>query len=221
MLDITTLHFLIDLSLNNNKAWFDDNRRTYEAAKEDFLEFIGKVINATSTFDSTLKGLSPKECMFRINRDVRFSKDKSPYKIHFGASISAGGRKQMDTAGYYFHWEPGRIFAGGGLYNPGADKLQKIRKHIRSDYDYFLSKALTPQFKKIYGDLDRSDEYLLKRVPKGFVSDDPASEYLKLKSYIGTVILNDEDLPTPNLLKLTVEAFKALTPLNTFINATK
>ncbi|HMT78579.1 MAG TPA: DUF2461 family protein, partial [Saprospiraceae bacterium] len=67
MLDITTLHFLIDLSLNNNKAWFDDNRRTYEAAKEDFLEFIGKVINATSTFDSTLKGLSPKECMFRIN----------------------------------------------------------------------------------------------------------------------------------------------------------
>lgn len=221
MLDITTLHFLIDLSLNNNKAWFDDNRRTYEAAKEDFLEFIGTVINATSTFDSTLKGLSPKECMFRINRDVRFSKDKSPYKIHFGASISAGGRKQMDTAGYYFHLEPGRSFAGGGLYNPGADKLQKIRKHISSDYDYFLSKAITPQFKKIYGDLDRSDEYLLKRVPKGFVSDDPASEYLKFKSYIGTVILNDEDLPTPNLLKLTVEAFKALTPLNTFINATK
>jgi len=221
MLDIKTLQFLIDLSFNNNKAWFDDNRLTYEAAREDFLAFIGEVIHASSRFDPTIKGLSPRDCMFRINRDIRFSKDKSPYKIHFGASISAGGRKQMDTAGYYFHLEPGRSFAGGGLYNPGADKLQSIRSHISLDYDTFLSKALTPQFKRVYGALDRSDGYVLKRVPKGFVNDDPAAEYLKLKSYIGTVTLKDEDLMTPNLLMLTVEAFKALYPLNTFINVTK
>jgi uncharacterized protein (TIGR02453 family) len=118
MIQASTLKFLKELKKNNNKPWFDANRKRYEEAKKDFENFIQQVINAHSKKDKTLASLKAKDCMFRINRDVRFSKDKSPYKTNLGASINKGGRKAFQTAGYYFHLEPGQLFVGGGVYQP-------------------------------------------------------------------------------------------------------
>src|ERR1700734_3777017 len=115
MLAVATIKFLKDLKKNNNKPWFESNRKKYEDAKADFSKFIQGIIEKHAKKDKTLKDLKAKDCMFRINRDVRFSKDKSPYKTNFGASINRGGKKSL-FAGYYFHCEPGESFAGGGLW---------------------------------------------------------------------------------------------------------
>ena len=119
MLQSSTLKFLKNLKKNNNKAWFDAHRKEYEAAKIDFENFIQSVLDKQSKNDRDLKELTAKKCMFRINRDVRFSKDKSPYKTNFGASMSKGGKKS-GLAGYYFHLEPGKSFLGGGLMDASA-----------------------------------------------------------------------------------------------------
>src|SRR6476469_4765235 len=109
MLEPQTLKFLSQLKKNNNKAWFDAHRIQYEAARTDFSNFIQLVIEALQKSDPTLTGLTAKDCLFRINRDIRFSKDKSPYKTNFGAIIKQGGRNSA-YAGYYFHCSPGSSF---------------------------------------------------------------------------------------------------------------
>ena len=218
MLQPTTIKFLKDLKKNNNKPWFDKNRKVYETAKADFARFIKAVIDLQSKNDTSITNLPAKDCLFRINRDIRFSKDKSPYKSNFGASINKGGRKAMNSAGYYFHLEPGQCFAGGGLYIPMPDELKKVRQEIDYNYTDFKKIIGAKKFKSVYGDLDRSAEFLLSRVPKGYEPDNPAAEYLKLKSYIAMAKFSDADLASKNLVKKTVETFKALQPLIEFIN---
>ena len=117
MFQPSTLKFLRDLKKNNNKPWFDAHRNQYEDARNDFENFIGAVLEKLGKKDDTIRDLKPKQCMFRINRDIRFSKDKSPYKTNFGASIDRGGKKSI-FAGYYLHLEPGKSFVGGGLWMP-------------------------------------------------------------------------------------------------------
>src|SRR5881296_1954324 len=107
MLQQSTIKFLKDLKKNNTKEWFDANRKVYESAKQDFENLVQTVITQYCKKDNDIASLKPKDCMFRINRDIRFSKDKSPYKTNFGASINKGGKKSM-LAGYYFHCEPGQ-----------------------------------------------------------------------------------------------------------------
>jgi uncharacterized protein (TIGR02453 family) len=218
MLQPSTIKFLKDLKKNNNKPWFDAHRPQYETAKQDFAEFIQLLIDRQGTKDNTIASLKAKECMFRINRDVRFAKDKSPYKSNFGASIIKGGKKSI-FAGYYFHCEPGQSFAGGGMYIPTPEDLKKIRQEI--DYNLVDFKKIigSKKFKAIFGDLDRSDEFLLSRVPKGYESDNPAAEYLKLKSFITFVPLSDKDLTSKALVKKTLEAFETLQPLLNFLNS--
>ncbi len=218
MLQPSTLKFLKDLKKNNNKPWFDKNRKVYEAAKADFANFIQAVIDQHGKKDSSIKNLLAKECMFRINRDVRFSKDKSPYKTNFGASINKGGRKAMNSAGYYFHLEPGSCFAGGGIYMPMPDELKKVRQEIDYNFADFKKIIGSKKFKSVYGDLAKSDEYMLSRVPKGYEPGNPAAEYLKLKSYVAMVKVSDADLASKNLVKKTVAAFEALQPVISFIN---
>src|SRR5262245_24791864 len=129
MLQSSTLKFLRDLKKNNNKEWFDSNRKTYEAARKDFEAFLEKVLNKLSQSDDSIKNLKPKDCLFRINRDIRFSKDKSPYKTNFGAYINRGGKKSI-YGGYYFHCEPEQAFVGGGLWQPLPPELKKVRQEI-------------------------------------------------------------------------------------------
>jgi uncharacterized protein (TIGR02453 family) len=218
MLQASTLKFLKDLKKNNNKPWFDANRKKYEDAKADFLHFIQKVIDTYSKKDKSLSDLKAKDCMFRINRDVRFSKDKSPYKSNFGASINKGGRKAFNSAGYYFHLEPGQLFLGGGIYQPMPPELSKVRQEVDYSFKEFKKIIGSKKFKTIYKDLDKSKEFTLSRVPKGYEADNPAAEYLKLKSYIAMTQLTDKDVVSKNLLKKTNDAFESLKPMIDFFN---
>lgn len=218
MLQSSTLKFLKDLKKNNNKPWFDANRKRYEGAKADFTNFIQQVIDAHGNKDKTIAGIKAKDCLFRINRDIRFSRDKSPYKTNFGASINKGGKKAFSTAGYYFHLEPGQCFAGGGIYQPMPEELKKVRQEIDYNFNDFKKIIGSKKFKTAYGDLDKSTEFLLSRVPKGYKPDNPAAEYLRLKSYIALSSFSDADITSKSLLKKTTEAFAALQPLIDFIN---
>ena len=218
MIQASTLKFLKDLKKNNNKPWFDANRKRYEEAKADFTSFVQQIIDQHGKKDKTISSIKAKDCLFRINRDIRFSKDKSPYKTNFGASINKGGRKAFSTAGYYFHLEPGQCFVGGGIYQPGPEELKKVRQEIDYNFEDFKRIVDSKKFKSLYQDLDKSSEFLLSRVPKGYEPDNPAAEYLKLKSYIAFVQLSDDTLTSKTLVKKATNAFETLQPLIDFIN---
>jgi uncharacterized protein (TIGR02453 family) len=217
MLQPATIKFLKDLKKNNHKPWFDANRPIYEKAKKDYETFIQQVIDKLAKSDETIGGIKAKECMFRINRDVRFSKDKSPYKTNFGAFINKGGKKS-NLAGYYFHLEPGASFIGGGLWMPMPKELAQVRQEI--DYCFSEFKKITNSigFKKAYGEIYEGDDYKLQRVPKGYEADNPAAEFLKLKSFTAMKSIADKELTDPDLVKKSVAALQALQPLIEFIN---
>jgi uncharacterized protein (TIGR02453 family) len=217
MLHESTLKFLRGLKRNNSKPWFDKNRAAYEAAKNDFEIFIQSVIDEHSRNDSDLNDLVAKKCLFRINRDIRFSKDKSPYKTNFGASMDRGGRKS-GWAGYYFHLQPGESFVGGGIWMPNPEVVKKIRQEIDYCFDEFSGIMKAKKFKSMFGELYTGEDVQLSRVPQGFEKDNPAAEYLRFKSWLVTTDLTDETLTSKNLLKKTVDAFVTMQPFINFLN---
>jgi uncharacterized protein (TIGR02453 family) len=214
MIDKKTLDFLSQLKKNNNKEWFDKNRETYEVVKKNFYSFIEELIKSIATFDPSVKSLEPKQCIFRINRDIRFSNDKTPYKIHISADIAPGGRKS-NSAGYYIHIQPGGSFLAGGVWQPPTPQLNAIRQEI--DYN-------TPAFKKILNDKNfkkyfsaLSEEDKVKTAPKGYDKTHPEIEMLKLKSFIIIHDLKDKDVLSKNFLRDSSDIFKAMHPLNKFL----
>jgi uncharacterized protein (TIGR02453 family) len=217
MLQPATLKFLKGLQKNNNKPWFDAHRPAYEAAKKDFAIFIQGIIDQHGKKDPSIKTLVAKDCMFRINRDVRFSKDKSPYKNNMGAYMSRGGKKSL-FAGYYFHCQPGRCFTGGGLWMPMPPELNKVRQEIDYNFKEFKKIVGSKKFKSLYGDLSRDKEYVLTRLPKGYEAENPAAEYLKLKSFVAMVSLKETDLTSKDLTKKVLTAFETLRPMIEFLN---
>ena len=217
MLQAATLKFLKDLKKNNNKPWFDAHRDAYDKARQDFEHFIQSVLDKHSKNDPDLKELTAKKCMFRINRDVRFSKDKSPYKSNFGASMDKGGKKS-GLAGYYFHLEPGKSFLGGGLWMPEAPVVKRVRQEIDYCCDEFSQLMTAKKFRTYYGDLYAEENVKLSKVPQGFEKDNPAAEYLKYKSWLVLHNLTDAELTAPDLVKKTVEAYKLMQPFVKFLN---
>ena len=217
MLQSSTVKFLKDLSKNNNKLWFDVHRKQYENAKTDFADFIQTVIDKHGRKDNGIAHLKAKDCMFRINRDVRFSKDKSPYKNNMGAYINQGGKKSV-FGGYYFHCQPGQSFVGGGLWMPMPPELSKVRQEIDYNFDAFKKIIGSRKFKVVYGDLSREAEYTLSRVPKGYEADNPAADYLKMKSFVAMTPLKDAELISKDLAKKVLDSFETLQPLLKFIN---
>ena len=218
MLAANTLQFLKKLDKNNNKAWFDENRKQYEAAKLDFANLTGQVITQFGKKEPSIALLQPKEYVFRINRDVRFSKNKAPYKNNMGASIKAGGKKSL-VAGYYIHLEPGgKSFVGGGLYMPDARIVGKIRQEIDYNYAEFIKIVQNKKFVAQYGGLDFSEGMSLVREPKGYEKENPAIAYLKLKSWVATAPLSDTALQDKNLATQLTKAFEYLQPLISFLN---
>ncbi|AQG79679.1 DUF2461 domain-containing protein [Spirosoma montaniterrae] len=217
MLQPTTLRFLTDLKANNEKPWFDANRRTYEAARADVVQLTTTLIDGLNASDPDIAGasLQPKKCIFRINRDVRFSANKSPYKTNFGAWFSKGS-KHVNAAGYYLNIEPGGSFVAGGLYMPDAPLLAAIRQEIDYTVDEFNQILTAPTFTAYYDGLNRDD--VLQRPPKGYAADNPAIEYLKLKSFTAWHRLPDDALTQPNLAQHVLAAFAALQPLVTYLN---
>jgi len=218
MLAATTLQFLKALEKNNNKAWFDAHRKQYDAAKLNFAELTQQVITQFGKKEPSIALLQPKECVFRMNRDVRFSKNKAPYKNNMGASIKAGGKKSL-LAGYYIHLEPGgKSFVGGGLYMPDAAIVGKVRQEIDYNYTRFLRIVENKKFIAQYGGLDFSEGLSLVREPKGYEKENPAIKYLKLKSWIATSPLSDTALQDKNLATQLTKAFEYLQPLISFLN---
>lgn len=217
MITNTTIQFLKQLEKNNNKPWFDEHRKEYELAKKDFLQFTQKILSELSEFDSEIAYLAPKDCVFRINRDVRFSKNKSPYKTNMGMSIAKGGKKGI-FAGYYFHLESGKSFVGGGLYMPMANEVNKVRQEIDYCAEEWTGILKNKNFKRIFVDLERNSDISLSRPPKGYDASHSCINDLKLKSWIATKEIKDELLTTPQLSKTIIESFQALQPLLQFIN---
>lgn len=212
-----TFDFLTDLSENNNREWFLANKKSYEAAKKNILTFTTELLGAITPLDTSLDGIDPKKCLFRINRDVRFSKDKSPYKTNFGISMSKGGKKVM-SAGYYVNVQPNETFVGGGLYMPMPEDVKKIREEIDYNFEEFLGIINAKSFTDYYGTMQCEETLSLKRPPKGYEADNPAIEYLKWKSYTSVRSFKNEEVVSADFIDTCVQGVAALKPLVNFLN---
>jgi uncharacterized protein (TIGR02453 family) len=217
MVQKSTLDFLKALKKNNDRDWFEKNKDKYLAAKQNIEDITNALIKSISSFDKKIEGLTAKNCVFRIYRDVRFSKNKDPYKTNLGASINAGGKK-ASNAGYYIHVQPRESFLAGGVWMPPADELKKIRQEIAYNFDDFKKILADKKFKKIFKGLDESKEYKLARPPKGYDKDHPAVEFLKFNSYIVWTQYNDKDVTSKNFVKKVAEDAKVMKPLIYFLN---
>lgn len=206
--------FLKKLNNNNNKEWFDLHKKEYDKLRADWIEMATKVIKQTAIFDAGIGDLDPKKCIFRINRDVRFSANKAPYKNNFGMSLSKGG-KASDFCGYYVHIQPGEVFIAGGSYQPMPDKLAAIRQEIDYNLDEFKSIVEHKDFVKHFGGLSGDK---LQRPPKGYEAENPAIEYIKHKGFLAYAKIDDKNLTEKDLLKHCQTLFKAMKPLNDFLN---
>ncbi|WP_265427390.1 DUF2461 domain-containing protein [Chryseobacterium sp. YIM B08800] len=206
--------FLKLIEKNNNREWFNDNKNLFLEAQSDFQDFTEELISEMGKFDDTILKLDAKKSLLRIYRDTRFSKDKTPYKNYFGASLGMG--KINTKAGFYLHVQPGKSFLGSGIYLPDSPVLKEIRKEISLFKDDFLKAIDDKDFKKYYGGLDQ--EHKLKNVPQGFEKEDPMGEYLKLKSFIGVHNITNKDLSDKNAVKNISKIFEAAKPLNDFLD---
>ncbi|MFM7195645.1 MAG: DUF2461 domain-containing protein [Bacteroidota bacterium] len=215
MISPNTLKFLKSLKRNNNKEWFHKNREAYELAREDFHVFVSGVLEKLKAADPDLQPIEARKCLFRINRDIRFSNNKQPYKNNFGAFMNKGG-KQSPTAGYYLHLEPGNSFLAGGIWMPEAPQLQAIRQEIDYNLDEFTGILREKRFKKYFPALDQ--EAVLTRPPKGYDIDNPALPFLKLKSFTITMGLEDDILTTKKLATTVSSAWESMVPFVHFLN---
>jgi uncharacterized protein (TIGR02453 family) len=212
----STLDFLSAINCNNNRDWFISNRPAYLESKVNFESFVQNIINEIIKFEPIMKGLEAKSCVFRINRDIRFSNDKSPYKSHFGAFIVQGGKKNGDKfAGYYFHIEPGKSIMAGGAYTPPAPWLSAIREKISDNPDEFIKITKSKDFIKYFGSVDGEK---LKTAPKGYPKDHPNIELLKLKSYLVVNEATDKLVLSSDFQDYVISVFKAMKPLNDYLN---
>jgi len=209
------LDFLNLLKENNNRDWFNANKPLYESSRKEFGAFIDILIPAIRDFDSTIDLITAKDCLFRIYRDIRFSKIKLPYKTNIGAYIARGGRKSV-YAGYYVHIEPGQSFLAGGMYMPQPEQLKKLREEIYYNYDEFVEILEDKEFKEYFGALIDSDK--LKRPPKGYDKDWHGIEYLKHKSYAMIHYVDDERIVGEDFLTYSSKVFNQLYKLNKFLN---
>lgn len=209
-----SFNFLVDLRLNNDRIWFNNNKDYYLGAFRAFEEFINEMIPVIKEFDPEIEVTSAKECLFRIYKDVRFSANKDPYKTNFGAHIVNGGKKSP-FAGYYIHFEPDNSFIGGGIYMPQPDILLKLRTYILNHGEEFLSIIDSEIFKRAFGTL--MDEKL-KTAPRGFPKDHPHISLTYYKSYaVGHNISNEMWFESDQIDKF-AEIFKIQHGFNSFLN---
>jgi uncharacterized protein (TIGR02453 family) len=214
MLQIKTLQFLEKLSQNNNKEWFHENRPVYEEAKLDFEHLVEQLIGEIGKFQE-LGNLQPKDCILRINRDIRFSKDKSPYKSHLSAGIGMGG-KSSGKIDYYLHIEPnGKSVLGGGMWSPSPENLAKFRQEI--DYNAGELKSIidNPEFQSHFPSTMGS---VLKTAPKGYPKTHPEIELLKRKELFFTHRFLDKELIATDLVDNIVSNVKVLKPYCDYLN---
>jgi len=209
-----TLNFLSTLEINNNREWFNENKQLYLDAKANVETVVNQIISEVAKFDSSVERLEAKNCIFRIYKDTRFSKDKTPYKTNLGASLVEKGPKTLNHAGYYIHFEHGKSFLAGGVYMTEPKNLKAIREAISSDGETFL-KILN---KKSFKDMLELQGTKLVKVPQGFDKEDPMGDYLKFKQFTVFHPLSDADVLDKDFVKNTVKVLKEIHPFNLFLN---
>ncbi|GHT09818.1 TIGR02453 family protein [Bacteroidia bacterium] len=213
MIQKSTLAFLKSLAAHNDREWFAAHKPAYEAAKADAEHLAAALAAGIAQFDPSIGYLEPKDCMFRIYRDARFSHDKSPYKTNLGVVLQRGG-KRTQYACYYVHIEPNNLFLSGGIYMPSPEVLKALRHSIDVNFEEFESIVHNKSFKKYFA---LEGEKLVK-APQGFDKDSPAVEYLKHKNWYVMQPIDAAEICHPDFVKKTLKAFAALQPLNAFFN---
>lgn len=209
-----TINFLQLLEKNNNREWFQENKKIYIEAKKEFEDFVNLLIPLVAEIDVSVEGGQAKDCIFRIFRDVRFSHDKRPYKTNFGAYIVKGGKKS-GNAGYYLHIEPSGSFVGGGIYMPPTVLLTKIRTEIMENTQEFISIIEADNFKNTFVKIEGEK---LKSAPRGFSKDFEHIDLLKFKSYTALKSVSDNNLLKEKFVDNLLSAFKDLKDFNQFLN---
>jgi uncharacterized protein (TIGR02453 family) len=216
------LKFLRGLARNNNKEWFEAHRTEYEGeVREPMRDLIGEMNERMAKLAPEIGG-DPKRSMFRINRDIRFSKDKSPYKTHAAcwfhhrrATSRVGSEADAGSAGFYFHLEPGRSMVGGGLWMPPRPQLNRLRDAMAEDPTGF--ERVVKGLSRKYGGLD--DEAVLTRMPRGFPEDHSAAKWLRYQSFTSGRLLEDAEVTSTRLPATLARDFEGLLPLVRWLNA--
>ena len=208
------INFLSELKQNNDREWFKEHKSDYEEARAEFVKMVEYLIPALAKYNSEIANLQINDTIFRIYRDVRFSKDKSPYKSQMGAYLAPGGRKSIQ-AGYYLHIEPGNSFVAGGSYCPAGDLLKKIRSEIYYNVKEFNSIIKSEDFENLFGNIQGSK---LVRPPVGFPKDFEEIDLLKYKDYTIFYPVDDKTIMKPNFPDKAIEIFEKMNPFNDFLN---
>lgn len=209
------LNFFYLLSQNNHREWFNENRKMYEQeVREPFKVFVADLIkNIQEEWDADFE-LQPKDAIFRINRDIRFSKDKTPYKEHVGAIITPGGRKNKEEPGHYIHLAGGTLMLGGGAYFLEKDQLYNIRKYLISHGKEFEQLLSEKDFKKKYGAIQGKQN---KRLPKEFMVEVPNNPLLLNKQFFYMTEVSPKKITSPKLLPFIMDYFRSGRPINAFL----
>ena len=217
MISKEAIQFIDDLKANNNTEWMHANKKRYESYKKDYHQFIASVLQEMKPLDKSLDQLEIKNCTFRINRDIRFSKDKQPYKTNIALWLTTN-KNRKNSPGYYIHFEKESSFIAGGVWCPEANELKNIRKEIAFFYDDLETIINNPTFKKEFKEITREESNLLKKAPKGYEPNHPAIEFLKLKSYTCSQKIDDKLFLDKDFSKIIAQKLIALKPLNEFLN---
>ena len=216
------LVFFSELAANNHREWFMDNKKRYDAIREEFIELTAQVIDELSPLDPTIGNPDPRKCLYRINRDLRFTPDKRPYKTHISFFLSSYGIKRSGEAGYYLqigeeeYGLKGNGGLGGGIFMPDKEKLAAIRQEIFYNTDEFLAIINNKEYRHFFGDTFLTMKKLT-RAPKGYPNDWPHADMLKYNDYCSAHTIPAEVITSPTLKDYTLRAFRATLPLNQFI----
>lgn len=209
--------FLRELRENNNREWFQANKKRYDTLHAAFIASVEQLIHRIAAFDPEIAGLDARRCIYRIYRDLRFSPDKTPYKIHFGAYMTGFGGRTSPYGGYYIHLEPDSPLLAGGVWCPTSPMLKKLRRDIYDNMDEFLKIVENKTFKKTFGELEGD---MLTRMPQGFPADCSYGEILKHKQFVVSSIKTESFFCSDDWMEKTVEDFRLLQPFNRFLNYT-
>ncbi|HIP35835.1 MAG TPA: DUF2461 domain-containing protein [Crocinitomix sp.] len=206
------LIFLKDLKKNNNRDWFSANKHLYEQNRNDIIHFADDVLKRLNQHDN-IETVSGKKSVYRIYRDVRFSKDKTPYKIHWGGYYKRATK--LLRGGYYFHIEPKLSFVGGGFWNPNSKDLKKIRTNILEFGDELLQIINSKEFKTNFGELKGKK---LKTAPKGFDKNHKYIDLLRYKQFLLVKPFTDEEVLSKDFALMIDNTFKAMRPFFNFMS---
>lgn len=218
MIKQKSINFLRELKNNNSKDWFEENRGWYQDYKEDILSFTEMLLQELAKLDQSISSasLDPKKCLTRINRDLRFSKDKTPYKSYVLIVFNKNGF-HGNTAGYYLQIEPGNNYIGGGIWQTSTEIIKKIRQEIDYSFQEINGILADNHFQKTFPN-GVQGVGKLKKVPDGYSDSNPAIELLKMKGFCTREEISEEDLTGRSCLQTVMEYFLTTKPLIDYIN---